>query len=154
MARANKPGDIFHIRTPEGLAFFQYICKHDRYGHLIRILPGLFNAIPSSFEELAQSTELYYIFFPLTAAISKGIVTYAASMTLPVSAGKPPTLRRAGARAQGGKALNWWILDPSGDEFLVNELNDKQARYSIAAIWNDTLLVERICSGWLPEQDT
>ena len=153
MARTIKPGDVFHIKTPKGLAFFQYTYKHDEYGHLIRILPGLFDAIPTAFEELAKIKELYYTFFPLSAAVAKGIVVYVARMTLPDSARKPPTLRRAGARARGGKALNWWILSPGGDEFLVNELNEEQAQYSIAAIWNDTLLVERICSGWLPEQD-
>jgi hypothetical protein len=154
MARASKPGDVYQISTPKGLAYFQYIRKDDEYGHLIRILPGIFETIPASFCELTQSKELYFIFFPLAAAVSKGIVKHVASEPLPVSAQKPPTMRRPGGRAAGGKVLNWWLRGPNGEEKKVDNLNEEQKRYSLAVIWNDTLLVERICSGWSPENES
>jgi hypothetical protein len=154
MAKAPKAGDVFQLKTPKGFAYFQFSHKDEEYGHLIRILPGLFDTPPASFRELSQSKELYCVFFPLAAAVSKCIVKHVANEPLPASAQKPPILRRPGGRGIGGKVLNWWIREPNGAEKKVDNLNVEQKHYSLAVIWNDTLLVERICSGWLPENES
>jgi hypothetical protein len=64
-----------------------------------------------------------------------------------------PPMRRPGGRDAGGKVLNWWIHDDNGEK-KVDRLNENQRHYSLAVIWNDTLLIERIYSGWLPEVES
>ena len=152
MSRALRLGDIFQLRTPKGFAYIQYSYMDDEYGHLVRILPGVFNTTPSSFSQLSQSKELFFVFFPLAAAVSKGIVTKVAGETIPASAQKLPTMRRPGARDVNGRVLNWWIRDSHGEK-KIDKLNGEQKSYSLAVIWNNTILVERICSGWRPEME-
>lgn len=146
-------GDIIEIKTPKGLAYAQYMHKNAEYGHLIRVLPGLFGSRPETFDKLANMKELYFIFFPLDAAVSRGIVTIISNEKIPQWTQKFPLMRRAGGRASGGKVLNWWIWDGER-EWRVDKLDDEQKKLSIAAIWNDTLLIQRICEGWLPTQES
>jgi hypothetical protein len=152
MAKAPRLGNIFELKTPKGFAYFQNTYKDDKFGHLIRILPGLYDTRPTSFSGLNQSKELYFIFFPLGAAVSRELVKYVADEPIPAWAQKPPIMRRAGGRSREGKVQNWFIPDGNGEKLVV-KLNDEQKHFSLAQIWNDTMLIERICSGWLPEND-
>jgi hypothetical protein len=145
-------GDIIEIRTPKGLAYAQYTHKNAEYGHLIRVLPGLFDSRPENFETLANTKELYFVFFPLAAAVSRGLVAIVSNENIPVWAQKLPFMRRAGGLTPGGKVLNWWLWDGE-KEWRVDKLNEEQKKLSIAEIWNDTLLIQRICEGWLPTQE-
>jgi hypothetical protein len=61
-------------------------------------------------------------------------------------------MRRAGARAKNGRVQNW-IISEGGRDRLVRELSDDEKRLPIGAIVNDTLLAERISSGWSPEDE-
>ena len=153
MAKTPKPGDIFQLKTPKGFAYIQYTHRDDEYGQLIRVLPGLFDVELSSFDKLSQKQALYFVFFPLSAAVSRGILTRMTNEPIPESAQSLPIMKRPGTRDSDGKVLSWWIKDGKSEK-KVEKLNDKQRRYSLAVIWNDTLLVDRICSGWLPENES
>ena len=152
MAKKTKHGDIFEIETPKGLAYIQYALKENVYGQLIRVFPGIFDVRPGSFSQLSQAKELYFVFFPVTAAASKGIITYVANEPIPQFAQQRPSMRKRGGIDADGRVLNWWIWDVKG-KMLVDQLNEEQRGYSIAAIWNDTMLIERICSNWMPEKE-
>jgi hypothetical protein len=147
-----KPGDMFEIATPKGLAYFQCVLRVPKYSDLIRILPGFLPEPPSDFSALAQQKELYFTYFPLGAAAKRGIVRRASCEPIPPGSGKPATMRRAGARAKGGQVLAW-IIEEGKKERLVRQLSPDEKRLSIDSIWNDTLLVERLCAGWLPSED-
>lgn len=147
-----KVGDIFEIATPRGLAYFQYTSKDSQYGHLIRILPGIFEARPTSLSTLAATKELYFTYFPLGAAFRQDIVQRVANEPIPQGSEKPRLMRRAGGR-RGKKVLNWFLSDGE-KEWRVDRLNEDERDLSIKAIWNDTLLIERITEEWLPTHET
>jgi ribosomal protein L34E len=70
--RRPRIGDVIEIETPKGLAYAQYTYKHDtppRYGALLRVLPGLYEARPSDFSDLVQQDERFYVFFPLGSLV-------------------------------------------------------------------------------------
>jgi hypothetical protein len=150
-----KIGDVVEIPTPEGLAYAQFTHKHDappRMGALIRVLPGLFRERPADFRELAELQERFFVFFPLGAACNRRIVTIVANEAIPASAIRFPRLRAAGFIDRSGKVHDWWVFDGVKEE-RVGALTAEIARLSPCEVWNDTLLIERIASGWSPEQD-
>jgi hypothetical protein len=51
-----------------------------------------------------------------------------------------------------GKVKVWWLWDGER-EWQVGELTEEQRGLSFREVWNDTLLIERIESGWTPETD-
>ena len=152
MAKILKIGDIFEIRTPKGLAYMQYTLKDAAMGHLIRILPGIFKDRPDSFKNIALSKELYFIFFPLAAAVNRKIVSFVANEEIPSWARKKPIMKREGGITREGKVLNWFINEGER-QIIVDSLTEEQKKYSPEAIWNDTMLIERICKGWLPKDE-
>jgi hypothetical protein len=62
-------------------------------------------------------------------------------------------MRRPGGRAKDGRILNW-VVSEGGRDRVVKELSESERKLSIATIVNDTLLIDRIASGWLPEVET
>jgi len=148
-----RPGDVFELATSKGYAYIQCCLKHPRYTYLIRILPGMYETQPSSLKDLATRREAFFVFFPLGAAARRGIVRWVTNEALPKWAQKQPLMRLEGGSAPGGKVLNWRLWDGGTKETLVQKLTDDQKKVSIAEIWNDTLLIERICQGWKPEVD-
>jgi hypothetical protein len=145
-------GDVFEIATPKGFAYLQYTLKDSEFGHLIRVLPGFFPKRPDKINEVVEEAELFYVFFPVDAAVKKGILEKVGKEEIPTSAKKQPKMRRPGLRNREGKALAWFILD-DGKEFRVDKLTEDQQKLSLAVIWNDTMLVKRLCDGWKPEMD-
>lgn len=147
--RRAKRGDIFAVNTPRGWLSFQYVLKQAELGHLIRVLPGFFDdqeAVPDS---VVEREELFFVFFPLQAALNRGLVHFAFSAQIPLWAQNLPKMRRPGVIAENGKVENWIISDGQS-EYVVRGLTEEHARLSPAEIWNDTILIERVCEGWVP----
>lgn len=153
MAIRLKPGDVFILRTPKGDAYLQYTLKNPEYGQLLRVLPGLHVQPPASLTELVQDKEVFFVFFPLQAAVNRGLVRFVANHEVPLWAQGLPVMRRPGGRAPNGKPLNWILWDGT-EEWRVDKLSEEEAEMSLAVIWNDTLLIERLCAGWLPANET
>lgn len=145
-------GDIIEMKTPYGLAYAQYTHKHPLYGNLLRVFPGLYERRPDSFKELVDSKERFYIFFPLGAAVSRAIVTLVDNEAVPLCAQEFPLMRKAGGIDRSGKVLNWWLWDGKR-EWRVDCLSQEQKKLSVAEVWNDTLLIERIVEGWSPQDE-
>jgi hypothetical protein len=143
-----KAGDVFEIRTPAGTAYFQATRFDPSQGHLIRVLPGTFVARPD-LTSLAAGGERFWLYFPLGAAWRRKIVNRVSNEPIPPSARALPLMRSPG-RVEHGRVASWAIMD--GDTILrwVGALSDAERDLSIAGLWNDTLLVERIASGWAP----
>ena len=150
--RIIKSGEIFELQTEKGLAYFQFIFEDKEMGHLIRILDGLFEKRPSNLNALIKTKERFLIYFPLGAALKRKLVVFIQKENLPEYLNTIPPMRRPGGRTKEGKVLNWWIIEEKKEK-LVENLTESQQKYSIQYIWNDTLLKERICSNWLPENE-
>jgi hypothetical protein len=151
MARRVKIGDLFELSTGLGLAYAQCTHRHPEFGHLVRVLPGFFEQRPETFSQLAEKRAKFVTFFPLQAAVSKQVVIVVAHEAIPEDAQVFPVFR-AGSPGPGGRVETWWLWDGER-EWRIGELTDEQRHLPIRGIWNDTLLIERIVSGWLPETD-
>jgi hypothetical protein len=143
-----KIGDIVEITTGKGLAYAHYTHKHHtppRYGALLRVFGKIHGVRPGDFTELVRNRPTFMCFFPLGAAVNRGIVSIVGNVAVPLEAQAFPTFR-------AGMANVWWLWDGE-KEWRVGELTAEQRRLSIRGVWNDTLLIERIESGWTPETD-
>lgn len=152
MGHRIRMGDIIEIPTKKGFAYAQFTHKHSRYGALIRILPGFFETRPSHFTELAQQREIFTSFFPLQAAVNRGIFEVVAHCAIPEKARQFPLFRDGGVDPTTGKVETWWLWDGER-EWKVGEISQEQRGLPIREIINDTLLIERIESGWTPRTD-
>ena len=149
-------GDVIEIPTPRGLAYAHYTHKHDvppRMGSLIRVLPGLFPERPPDFAGLVQEAPAFITFIPLGAFCQRGIVRVVANEALPESSRSWPTFRNS-HRDRTGRRTGPWFLWDGTREWRVERLTAEELRaYPPLGVWNDTLLVERIVSGWSHERD-
>lgn len=146
-----RPGDMLEVATPRGLAYVQYVGKHSEYGDAIRVIPGFFQKQPQDWNALLAQ-EGYFTFYPVSAAVSQGLVRVAASAAIPSGKEMPSTYRRAGWITREGKTTMWFICEGT-KETRRTELSDEERRLPIYAIWNHEFLVERLVDEWRPEQD-
>jgi hypothetical protein len=149
-------GDVVEITTPDGLAYAQYTHKHvspPKYGELIRVLPGTWKLRPSNFAELVLQPSRFITFFPLGAACSRGIVRVVASESIPAFATQFPIFRNSHRDVRGRRVGNWFLWD-GVKEWQVPTLSLAQLQeYPPSGVINDTLLIERITTGWKHELD-
>ncbi|HEY0158983.1 MAG TPA: hypothetical protein VGF28_16985 [Thermoanaerobaculia bacterium] len=145
-------GDVFEIETPRGFAYLQYIYNDKTMGVLIRVLPGIYTARPEDINELASEPEVFFTFFPVAHALRKKIVRRVGAAAIPSRVARPPLLRSPGRINPLTRAIeNWWLWD-GNQSWCVDRLDDEQKQLSVKAIWNDTLLIERIVAGWRPAE--
>jgi hypothetical protein len=140
-------GDAIEIETPRGLAYAHYTHEHrepPRYGSLLRVLPGLHSEAPSEFAHLVTQEERFSVFFPLGAALQRKLVRIVAREAVPGAKQAFPIFRRQ--QGQGA-----WLWD--GKKEWRARRRDRWTPRAIAEVWNDTLLIERIASGWRPDDD-
>lgn len=140
-------GDVLEIATPAGLAYFQYTHQNAMMGWLIRVLPGLFEKRPEDFAELARGRERYFIFFPVTTAANRGLVTIVAHEGIPSHAQPFPSFR-------AGTVGNWWLWDGEREWRIGSVLAPDQRSLPVREAWNVKMLASRIASGWSPEDET
>jgi hypothetical protein len=145
-------GDVIEIPTSQGLAYAQYTHEKDEWGALIRVLPGLFGSRPVNLDDVVRQRERFVTFFPLKAAVRKKIVRIVGRGEIPPEARAFPLFRAAGAIDREGRVLDWWLWDGE-KEWRVPELTAQQRVLPIRAVWNDTLLIQRIQEGWSPSTD-
>lgn len=149
MARI-KLGDLIEISTPKGLAYAQYINRHPKYGALLRVFSALYNQRPSDFAKVVVKDVQFMCFFPLQAAVNQGIVTIVDNIPVPPEASDFPVFRDGVIDPTTGKVGVWWLWDGE-KEWRIGQLTPELRRLPIRGVWNDTLLIERIVSGWRSE---
>lgn len=142
-------GDVIEIGTPLGLAFAQFTHKHHTYGALLRVLPGLYASRPESLSELSLTEPQFSTFFPLGSACSKGIVQIVGNEAISESLRMFPTFRTS-VKGQDGRWGPWWLWD-GHKEWKIGQLQPGMEALPPRAVINDTLLIERIVSGWRHE---
>lgn len=153
-----KIGDIVEIPLPGGeFAYAQFTHYHQappRYGALLRVFTGAHESHREKFEDLPGSEVQFVTFFPLQAAVNKGLVRIVFNLPVPPEAQKFPTFRVSGLiDPTTRRALSWGIWDGEKEWKVKGELTDEQRKLPILEGINDTLLVERIISRWTPEMD-
>lgn len=147
-----KIGDVIEIKTKNGWSYAQYTHKHTQYGALLRVFGDIYKSRLEDFSELVKSNPAFMCFFPLGAAVDQGIVSVVGNTDLPVESRVFPTFRAGVVDPATRRVGVWWLWDGE-KEWRVGELTSDQRHLSIRGVWNDTLLIERLESGWRPETD-
>lgn len=145
-------GDVIALDTSKGVALAQVVHRDRLYGTLIRVLQPLFETIPADVVAAVRAPDRFYTFFPVNAAISKGIVQKIGQAPVPPEAQAFPVLRVKGDIQKNGSVSTWWLWDGT-KEWPVGLLDAETRRLSIAEVVNDTLLRQRIESDWTPSAD-
>jgi hypothetical protein len=152
MAQKIRIGDIVEIPTVKGLTYAQFIHNHARYSALLRVLPSFFKSRPSDFTELVRQPETFVTFLPLQAAVNRKIFAVVGNCAVPDFA-KPFPLFRTGVEDPATRKVKvWWLWDGE-KEWKVGDITTEQRKLPLRGIWNDTLLIERIETGWTPSND-
>jgi hypothetical protein len=147
-----KVGDVVEVKTRRGLAYAQFTHKHPRYGALLRVFGTFHRSRPDDLRALVSESPSFHCFFPLGAAVARGIVAIAGSVDIPAQAKSFPCFRAGVVDPATGRVAQWWLWD--GDrEWKAGALSEDQRRLPIRGVWNDTLLIERLEAGWTPESD-
>ncbi|NTI39781.1 hypothetical protein G6L94_00695 [Agrobacterium rhizogenes] len=147
-----KPGDVFEISTGKGEAYFQCVSKNKEMGWAIRILPGTYPVGYAGLDALIEKAINFWIFFPVAAALKAKIIRKIGSYDVPSHSKQMPLFRAGVVDPQTRKVENWWLWDGE-KSWMVGEITAEQRKLPIKGIWNDTLLIQRIEEGWLPEKD-
>lgn len=152
MKRNVKIGDVIEIPTKKGLFYAQYTHLHKTHGGLIRVFDSHFKDRVNDFSKLVKDPVRFSTFFPVAAAIKKGIFNVVAHEEISAQNQPFPVFRNGVADPQTKKVSVWWFWDGER-EWKVGTITPEQRKMPIAAVWNDTLLIERIESGWTPGND-
>jgi hypothetical protein len=150
----NKPriGDIFEIPTAKGLAYAQYTHQHSKLGALIRVFDSLYSSTPSDWGKMVDGPVQFSTFYPLKAAVQRGISRIVAHHQVAEPNRSFPTFRAGIIDPKTRKVSVWWLWDGE-NEWKIGNLSPEQRKLPIREVWNDTLLVQRIEEGWRPEID-
>ncbi|GMO53789.1 MAG: hypothetical protein Ta2G_12280 [Termitinemataceae bacterium] len=152
MAKRAKIGDVIEIKLNKGVSYAVYTHKNNMYGPLLRIFNHIYMERPTDFNTLFSAAPTFSYFFPLGAAVSRGIVTIVGNIAVPVHMQDFPIFRTGTPNPVTNKVSAWWLWDGE-NEWCVGEITQEQRKLSILGIVNDTYLVEKIESGWTPEND-
>lgn len=145
MSKRPKIGDIVEIPLPDnGTGYAQYTHKHKQYGALLRVFQVREKV--GDITELSNASHQFTSFFPLGAAVNREIVRIAGNLPVKDEFKSFPIFR-AGVANQSGVVEVWWLWDGENEE-RIGKLSPTQMEYPIRGVINDTLLIERICSGW------
>jgi hypothetical protein len=68
-------GDVVEIKKSKGLVYAQYTHKHPVFGALIRVFKGAYDDRVNDLEGVVMSELAFECFFPLGAAVNKGLVS-------------------------------------------------------------------------------
>lgn len=144
-----KFGDVFEIKTSTGFGYFQCVKEASATDvEVIRVFNNIFSSAEDvNFESLVNEDQLYFLQFPLKYAVKKKCVRYVGNYGVPPHVTVPRYYRTM--HKIGTKFICWHIVDSETLERRSTvELSDEERLLSPWGSWNDTLLAERMASGW------
>lgn len=144
--KRKKIGDVIEFRVRDGVAYALYTHEHPDYGSLIRVWNRVHETGLADFEAFIQVEPSFCCFFPLGAALSRGIVKVVGNVAVPKSLTVFQTFR-TGMVGPDGSVKTWWLWDGKSS-LKVGSLTEAQSKLPRRGIWNDTLVIARIEQGW------
>lgn len=144
--KRKKLGDVIEFRVRGGVAYALYTHEHPEYGSLLRVWNRIHEIDLVDFDAFIQIDSSFCCFFPLGAALSRGIVKVAGNVLVPKSLKVFPTFR-TGMVEPDGSVKTWWLWDGTSS-LKIGSLTEAQAKLPTRGIWNDTLVVARVEQGW------
>jgi len=142
------PGDVLEIACEEGYAYLVYIGRHERLGDAVLVIRTVFPDRQRDAEALTRSPA-YIIFYPAASAVRARLVKRIGRS----ETGIPPVpvwVRSAVNVEHDGRVRSWLVTD--GKERIPRRsLSEAETQLPIASIWNHPLLLERLKTGWSPD---
>jgi hypothetical protein len=148
-------GDLVEVKTKKGFAYALYTHSHDkrpRFGAMLRLFDELYPSRPANLNAIVSGRVRLSIFFPLQAAVDRGLVEVIGRVSIPKSLQTFPIFRTGMVNPQTKKVDSWWLWDGE-HEWRIGELTPEQRTLPIRGVWNDTILIQRIEEGWSPDND-
>ncbi|MBA3330616.1 MAG: hypothetical protein H0T39_07035 [Actinobacteria bacterium] len=148
-----RPGDVVELETRDGLAYVQYCLEYPMMASLVRVLDGIFSQRPTDLGALVEASDrfvAFFPFFPLRAAVRRGLMAVVAHHDVPESLRTLPLFKSGGYRDPEGRVASWFLWDGGESVHVGKALTDEQQSLPDREIVNDTLLIERILEGWKP----
>jgi len=145
-----KIGDVVEIKTTKGLVYAHYTNKDSKWGSLLRVFQRFYDIRPEGLEDVVKGEPMFITFFPLSAAVKQDIVSIAGNVVVPPEAQAFPIFRNGVPDPVTRKIKVCWLWDGE-KEWKVGELTPALRKLPILEVVNDTLLIERIESGWTSE---
>jgi hypothetical protein len=146
-------GDIIEIPTSDGLAYAQYTHQHATRGGLIRVFEPLFSERPKDFSSLITKPIRFSTFFPVRAAINRGVFKIVAHEQIAPHNQAFPVFRGGSIDPQTKKVHMWWFWDGERS-WKVGKITSEHRKLPIEEVWTAPLLIDRIQSGWTSETDS
>lgn len=147
-------GDVFEVKTSKGLSYFQYVNKSDKYGDLIRVLSGYFQARPKDFAPIVTKTELFYAFVPLHYKNQQQYFEKIGNANVPKEFKKIPPFRMAGLnRDHKTKIIKDWWLWKDGKQIHIGTINDQLKKLENLGTMNLKSVVNAFEREYIPEKD-
>jgi hypothetical protein len=144
MAKKIKIGDMFSIKTSKGKVYLHCL-KIEKGDEIVRVLDGFFPSGCVNLDALANKPERFFLGFPVNAAYSRKIIDlegYVSAETYPV-----PNIMRSTMKWPDG--VKHYIVDVKTlKRKQITELTADYLALSPFGRWNDTLLIERLETGW------
>lgn len=113
---------------------------------------GLFPSCPNNPAELVNSSLRFSTFFPVAAAIKRGIFKVIGHHEVAPQNKPFPLFRDGVPDPKTKKVAVWWLWD-GVKEWKVGELTPEQRKLPIREVLNDTMLIKLIEDGWTPSND-
>jgi hypothetical protein len=145
-------GDIIEIPTSNGLCYAHYTHEHRTYGSLIRVFPRFYEVRPVDVQLLVCGDPKFLCFVPIDKSIRHGDFVIVGNAELKSDAKIFPTFRAGMKSPATDKVENWWFWD-GNNEWKVGNITEDQRKMPLRQVWNDTMLLHRIVSGWTPQND-
>jgi len=154
MGKRAKFGDVLEIPTKKGLAYALYTHRHidpPKFGALLRIFKGFYSARPTDFTKVLNENVRFTTFFPLQAAMNKGIFEIVANVSIPVSLQNFPIFKCNNKINAELYDDGWWIWDGLREK-KIGRLNEDQKIYPYRSIVNDVTLIGMIEGEYGPDE--
>lgn len=148
-------GDLIEIKTGKGLVYAIYTHRHDKppkYGALLRVFDEVYELRPDTFDATIKHPVRFSVFFPLQAAVNRGLVEVVATVQIPDGLRQFPLFRSGMVNPETKTVDSWWLWDGER-EWRIGRLTQEQRKLSIRGVWHDTMLIQRIEEDWRPEND-
>src|SRR5205085_6016920 len=130
MPRRAKVGDIIEIPVARGFAYAQYTHQHPQMGGLIRVFDKLFETRPADLAKIARGAVRFSTFFPLRAAVSRGIFQVIGHQEVAPQNSAFPIFRNGIEDPKTRKVSVWWLWDGE-KSWKVGEITPDQRKLPI-----------------------
>lgn len=145
-------GSIIEIQTKLGLSYGQYTHQHPMMGGLIRVFDEVFQIRPCNLNKLVSGPVRFSTFFPVRAAIHRGIFKVIGHAEVAPHNSLFPLFRNGTPDKETKTVDCWWLWDGE-KSWRVGKLTKEQRNLPLRSVWNDTMLIKRIEEGWTPAKD-